>query len=75
MSDLLDVEGDAAVVGKATAKDAEAGKATFVSILGVAGARERLARATETAVGALAPFGSRAGMLADLAAFNARRRS
>ena len=43
--DLLDIEGDPALVGKQTGKDAAAGKATFVSVLGVAGAKARLARA------------------------------
>ena len=37
--DLLDIEGDPALVGKQTGKDAAAGKATFVSVLGLAGAK------------------------------------
>jgi farnesyl diphosphate synthase len=39
--DLLDVEGDAATVGKAVGKDAGAGKATFVSLMGADAARDR----------------------------------
>jgi farnesyl diphosphate synthase len=73
--DLLDVEGDAAVVGKATGKDAAAGKATMVQILGVAGAKERLQALTASAEAALAPFGVRATMLLTAARFIAERRS
>jgi len=47
--DLLDVEGDAAVIGKATGKDAGARKATFVSLLGVDGARKQLKNLVEDA--------------------------
>ncbi len=47
--DLLDVEGDPALVGKQTGKDAAAGKATFVSVLGVAGAKARLRELVATA--------------------------
>ena len=39
--DILDVEGDAALVGKAVGKDENLGKATFVSILGLEAARQR----------------------------------
>src|SRR5690606_14587309 len=41
--DILDVTGDAAVAGKRVGKDAAAGKATFVSLLGLDGARARAA--------------------------------
>ena len=41
--DLLDIEGDAATVGKQTGKDAAAGKATIVAVLGLAKSKERLA--------------------------------
>ena len=61
--DLLDVEGEASVVGKAVGKDGDRGKATFVSLLGSEGARERAEREARAARAALAPFGGRADML------------
>jgi len=71
--DLLDTEGDAARLGKATAKDAERGKATLVSLLGVEGARKRLAELIANAEAALTPFGARAAMLRDCARYIAAR--
>jgi farnesyl diphosphate synthase len=73
--DLLDVEGDAATVGKATGKDADAGKATAVSILGVAKAKEKLFRLIDQAELILAPFGEKADVLKAAARFVAERRA
>lgn len=73
--DLLDIEGDAAVVGKQTGKDAAAGKATFVDVLGRDGARHKLANLIGTAEAALTPFGARARSLGDIARFIAARRA
>jgi farnesyl diphosphate synthase len=71
--DLLDIEGDPALVGKQTGKDAAAGKATFVSVLGVAGAKARLRELVATAESALAPFGQTAAILIEGAHFVADR--
>ena len=73
--DLLDVDGDVATVGKQTGKDAAAHKATFVSLLGVEGARERLAVLVGEGEAALAPFAERGAVLAAAAQFVAKRRS
>ena len=73
--DLLDVEGDSATLGKATAKDASAGKATLVAALGVAGAHARLDALIAEADAALAAFGAKADTLRAAARFVAQRRS
>lgn len=61
--DLLDVEGDAQTVGKAVQKDDEHGKATFVSILGVDGAKSRARDLAQQAASHLEPFGHKAAPL------------
>ena len=73
--DLLDVEGDAATVGKPTGKDAAAGKATFVGVLGVERARARLAALVADAEKALEPFGAQASLLKAAAHFVAERQT
>jgi farnesyl diphosphate synthase len=73
--DLLDVEGDSAQLGKAAGKDAAAGKATLVAVLGVAGARARLDRLIAEADAALLSFGVNADTLRATARFIAERQS
>ena len=72
--DLLDVEGDAAVLGKATAKDAARGKATLVGLLGIEESRRRLRALVDEAADHLAPFGAAADMLIAAARYVAERR-
>ena len=67
--DILDVEGDPEVAGKRLHKDADAGKATFVSLLGLEGAKARAADLVSEAEAALAPYGDQAERLRDLARF------
>jgi farnesyl diphosphate synthase len=73
--DLIDVEADAATAGKRTGKDAAAGKATLVSILGAPATRARLSALVEDADRAVANFGPRADMLRAVARFIAQRRA
>ncbi|WP_439118348.1 polyprenyl synthetase family protein [Marivita sp.] len=67
--DILDVEGDETTVGKAVGKDADRGKATFVSLLGIDGAKQRASQLVEAACDALSPYGARAQTLNEAAQF------
>lgn len=73
--DLLDVAGDPAKAGKKLRKDEKAGKATFVTLLGLQGARMRAAELVEEAQAALAPYGQRADNLRQAAYFAIQRES
>ncbi len=65
--DILDCEGDADLLGKRVNKDAAAGKATFVSLLGLDGARARAQTLAQEACAALAPYGDRGRALCEAA--------
>jgi farnesyl diphosphate synthase len=67
--DILDCEGDAGRLGKRVQKDEAAGKATFVSHLGLQGARARAEALAEDACAALAPYGAQADILCQAARF------
>ena len=71
--DLLDLTADTATMGKATGKDAAAGKATLASLHGEAWTRRQLAGLVEQARELLEPYGDRAGMLGEAAIFIAAR--
>jgi farnesyl diphosphate synthase len=73
--DILDVEADAATLGKATGKDSEKGKATLVGLWGVDAARKRLADLVTKAEAALAGFGDKGETLREAARFVAARKS
>lgn len=73
--DILDIEGDTQIAGKRLRKDAEAGKATFVSHLGLDGAKDRARQLVAQAQDAVAPFGHRADSLRQLAEFVISRQS
>jgi geranylgeranyl diphosphate synthase type II len=67
VDDVLDATGDAALLGKTAGKDSAARKATYVSVHGLARARDLARELLEQALSALQPLGQRAAMLAALA--------
>ncbi len=73
--DILDVEGDPAKTGKRLHKDADAGKATFVSLLGLDGAKARARDLVAEAQTALSPYGDAADNLRACARYVIARES
>jgi len=73
--DLLDAQSTIAKLGKAASKDAARGKATFIALLGIDGAKQKLAGLVRDAESALSPLGPTAEPLAEAARFVATRES
>ncbi len=73
--DLLDVEGDAATLGKTPGKDEAAGKSTFVSLLGLERARDQALMLSKQAISHLDPFDEKADLLREVAEFVVTRKS
>ena len=71
--DILDVEGDEATAGKALRKDEGAGKATFLSLLGLPRAKAQAAMLVEQAIAHLASFGREADLLREIARYAVER--
>jgi geranylgeranyl pyrophosphate synthase len=67
--DILDVEGDVAVLGKTTGADAALSKPTYPSMIGLPAARDRARGLRDRAIAALAPLGPKNAPLVELAQF------
>jgi len=73
VDDILNVEGEAALLGKKTGSDLSRGKATYPSVLGVEESKKKGRELVETSVDALKQFGPEAEPLREIARFVAAR--
>jgi farnesyl diphosphate synthase len=71
--DIMDVEGDEALAGKALHKDDAAGKATFVTLMGIERAREQAVLLVDQAIDHLSGFGDEAALLRAIARYVVER--
>ncbi|KGE02829.1 polyprenyl synthetase family protein [Pseudohaliea rubra] len=69
VDDILDVESDSATLGKTQGKDAAANKSTYVSLLGIDGARREVTTLLDAAIATLSPLGDNADDLRELARY------
>ena len=72
--DILDIEGDTILAGKHLQKDVSAGKATFVSLLGIENAKTRAKQLVEEAIEALSIYGDKAEPMRQVAKFIIERK-
>jgi farnesyl diphosphate synthase len=63
------------MLGKQTQKDADAGKATFIDLLGLDGAKARARELVDEAVAVLEPYGNKADLLIEAARFIVERKN
>jgi geranylgeranyl diphosphate synthase, type II len=73
VDDVLDITSDLSTLGKDPGSDREAGKTTFVDLLGIDGARARAQAVMDEGIVALAPFGARADALRALGRYTVER--
>lgn len=69
VDDIMDVEGDEALAGKALHKDADAGKATFVSLMGLERAKQQAEMLVEQSINHLTNYGREADLLRGIARY------
>jgi geranylgeranyl diphosphate synthase type II len=67
--DILDVEGDAALLGKEVGRDAQQAKVTYPALLGLDASRQQATALMQQGIDALATFGSQAERLRQIAAY------
>lgn len=73
--DVLDVESSPEQLGKATQKDANAGKATFIDLFGLDGAKQKASKLADEACDALSHYGPKADNLREAARFIVERKN